>query len=74
MLVKHLIRELQKCDPEAEVTLEFDGVGDTYCVQVDKDGKVEILTSCFFDKEIEADQPGVLVARFDNRRDTPHPL
>lgn len=65
MLVKHLIRELQKCDPEAEVITEgCDCVGDTFSLAVN--GKV-----------VEVSRPDRYVSHpdlYENTSDTPHPL
>ena len=63
MRVKHLIRELQKLDPEAVVQTEgCDCVGDTFCVEVGTRGEVEIRRSSNF------------TARYDNGDDTRLPL
>jgi hypothetical protein len=47
MLVKHLIEELLKCDPEASVWFEecdYHGIGSTGYIETDNDGSVTICT------------------------------
>lgn len=64
MLVKHLIRELQKCNPEARVITEgCDCTGDTYSLAPESKGRwVEISRSERYTK------------KYDNGSDTPDPL
>jgi len=62
MLVKHLIRELEKFDAEAEVYTEgCDCSGDTYAVELDADGTVLIQRSDGKNDD------------YDNKADTPVP-
>ena len=67
MLVKHLIRELQKCNPEAEVTTEgCDCTGDSYNLEITPDGML-----------VEIGRHDAYVRypdKYDNRTDTPKPL
>lgn len=66
MLVKHLIRELQKCNPEARVWTEgCDCTGDSCAVVVDEDGDIEIARSDRFVRYPD---------QYDNSTDTPKPL
>lgn len=65
MLVKHLIRELQKCNPNAQVITEgCDCYGDTYRVVVDTEtGKAEI------ERSDNKHDPG-----YKNEQDTTFPI
>ena len=67
MKVKHLIRELQKCPPEAEVWTEgCDCQGESFSVEIQKrDGSVMINRE--WDK-------GPNDEYYDNTHDTPKPL
>ena len=67
MLVKHLIRELQKCPPDAPVSTEgCDCYGESYAVKVESDG-VSIIRNPLpsFDTAYR---------EYDNTQDTPEPL
>lgn len=70
MKVKHLIRELQKCNPDAEVVLETDGGSfDSWCVEEQPDGgpyhrKVFIFSA----------DPDPESLEYDNKDDTPQPI
>jgi len=73
MKVKHLIRELGKCDPEAIVTTEgCDCNGDTYCVEVSVgDGP---FRQDVYVRRSDA-IPGINTGQpYDNTEDTPKPL
>lgn len=80
MKVKHLIRELQKCDPEAEVWTEgCDCTGESHRVEADEDG----VTVCRqyahggrFRPQPGVEYPGMAPAEpeYDNEDDTPEPL
>lgn len=61
MLVKHLIRELQHCNPDSEVWTEgCDCIGETYSVSHETDGSVMI------------NRPARGI--YQNGEDTPEPL
>lgn len=65
MLVKHLIRELQKCDPELPVETEgCDCYGDTYFVE-QNESLVCIQRSDFIVRFPD---------KYDNTLDTPLPI
>jgi hypothetical protein len=65
MLVKHLISELKKCNPEAEVITEgCDCTGDTFSLAL-KGNVVKISRS---------DRYGNYADTYANTDDTPHPL
>lgn len=66
MLVKHLIRELLKCGQDVEVITEgCDCVGDSYAVEISKDGLRVMITRSDYRP------PGT---DYDNTNDTPRPL
>lgn len=63
MRVKHLIRELHRCDPEAEVLTEgCDCYGDSYALDTSEAGEVLIQRSAMCD------------TAYQNSDDTPRPL
>lgn len=63
MRVKHLIRELRKCDPEAEVVTEgSDRAADARTVKLRRPGEVIIC------RTVSGEAP------YDNAEDTPDPL
>lgn len=70
MLVKHLIRELQKCDPEHEVILYITG-GSPYaswCVEEDPPNNSDPAVYIF-----SAD-PDPEAPEYDNKQDTTNPI
>lgn len=67
MKVKHLIRELEKCDQESTVITESccgGCVGDTYFIDIDDEGEV-LLNRSYSPKRDD---------EYDNAEDTPYPL
>lgn len=66
MKVKHLIRELLKCDPEMPVITEgCDCEGESYRVAIENGG----VTIC---RQHYGDEPNN--SNYDNSTDTPRPL
>jgi len=69
MKVKHLIKELQKCDPELSVITEgCDCQGDTFSLDYDSSGDITICRSDYV-----RDYKGELI-EYENDQDTPEPI
>lgn len=63
MLVKRLIRELMKCDPEAVVSTEgCDCYGDSYCITYNAK-----------ENEVMIERDHLPHGRYNNSHDTPEP-
>ena len=72
MLVKHLIRELSKCDPEMQVITEgCDCNGESYAVTINTPSSDEAWPAYVY---IERAPYGSATPKYSNFEDTPNPL
>jgi hypothetical protein len=72
MLVKHLIHELQKCNPDSEVITEgCDCTGDTFQLAIIRGAHEDIPEIIEISR---SDRYTTDNNTYDNTKDTPHPL